>query len=209
MTTAFVETPRFPDNIAYGSSGGPGFKTYVFMGQSGLETPVQAWTRSRGKWDVSYGVRDRDDMDTLRAFFYNMRGKAVGFRFKDWGDFTVTNQNIGTGDGVTTVFRLKKTYAGANPYERRIFKPVSGTLTITVNGVASPESVNWSCDYTTGIVTFLTGHIPPSTHAIVANFEFDVPCRFDVDEFNASHEGFETESWSGITIVEKLLEEPA
>lgn len=209
MPITFAETPRFPDNIAYGSSGGPGFKTYVFVGQSGLETPVQAWTRSRGKWDVSYGVRDKDDMDTLRAFFYNMRGKAIGFRFKDWGDFIATNEAIGTGDGVTTKFTLKKTYAGANPYVRRIFKPVSTTLHVYVDGAEVPEAVNWSCDYTTGVVTFLLGHIPAAAKPITASFEFDVPCRFDVDEFNASHDGFETESWSGINIVEKLLEEPA
>jgi uncharacterized protein (TIGR02217 family) len=208
MPILFAETPRFPDNIAYGSSGGPGFKTTIFEGNSGLETPVQQWSRAKGKWDVSYGVRDKDDMDTLRAFFYNMRGRAIAFRFKDWGDYDAVDQLIGTGNGVQTAFQLIKVYPGAFPYTRRIFKPVNGTLVVKVNNVVVPEGVNFSCNYTNGIILFNPGFIPAATHQVLATFEFDVPCRFDVDELNAQHEGYLTETWSGITIVEKLLEEP-
>lgn len=205
----FAETPRFPDDIAYGSSGGPGFKTTIFQGNSGLETPVQMWSRSKGKWDVSYGVRDKTDMDTLRAFFYNMRGKATAFRFKDWGDYELTNELIATADGVDTTFPIIKTYAGAQPYIRRIFKPIASTVVVKVNDVIVPVGINYTLDATTGIITFLGGFIPTVGQTIKVTCEFDVPCRFDVDEFNATHDGYLTETWSGITIVEKLLEEPA
>lgn len=207
---SFVETPRFPDNIAYGSGGGPEFKTFVFEGQSGVEQRHQAWSRHRARYDVSYGIRDTTDMDTVRAFFYNMAGKAVGFRFKDWADYTLTDENIGTGDGVTTTFNITKTYTtGAETYVRRIFKPISTGFVVKVNGVTQTEGGgnDYTIDYTTGIVTFNGGSIPPNTEAVTVTGEFDVPVRFDTDRLSAAHEGFLQETWSSIPLVEIILED--
>lgn len=206
--TSFIESPRFPDNISYGSAGGPGFSTYVFEGHSGIELRAVQWSRARARYNVSYGIRDKDDMDTVRQFFYNARGKALGFRFKDWGDFELSVENIGTGDGTNRVFKLIKTYDVGNSYVRRIFKPVSGTLHVFVDGVEKTETTHWVCDYATGIITFTVGNAPPNLKAVTATCEFDVPVRFDTDNMNASHDGFQTESWGGIPLVEILLEEP-
>jgi uncharacterized protein (TIGR02217 family) len=151
--TDFLETPRFSDDISYGSGGGPGFKTFIFEGHSGIEQRSIAWSRAKGKWDVGYGIRDKADMDVVRAFFYNVKGKAIGFRFKDWGDYSVTGANIGTGDGAENTFRLTKTYTtGANSYVRRIFKPVDGTVLVSIGGVV--PTLGLSSDSTTGRVTF-------------------------------------------------------
>jgi uncharacterized protein (TIGR02217 family) len=206
----FIETPRFPESISYGSSGGPGFKTFIFEGHNGVEQRNITFSRSKGRWDVAYGVKDKDDMDELRAFFYQVRGRAIGFRFKDHSDYELVNENIGVGDGVENTFRLIKTYGSANPYIRRIFKPVSGTLSVTVNNVAvplgaGPTQVN--PDYTTGTLVFGASVIPASTHIVRASCEFDVPCRFDVDQMEAEHEGWLTETWSGIGIVEIVMQD--
>lgn len=207
--TTFLETPRFPDDIAYGSAGGPGFKTFVFEGHSGIEQRNVAWSRARGKWNVAYGIRDKSAMDTVRALFYSVNGRAIGFRFKDWSDYELTNENIGTGDGTTRVFTIKKTYtSGALSYERRIFKPVSA-LTVKVNGVTKTVSTHYDIDYTTGILTFTLGNAPTNGHAVTVTGEFDVPVRFDTDELAAKHDSWENETWDSIPIVELLLEEPA
>lgn len=209
--TDFLETPRFSDDISYGSGGGPGFKTFIFEGHSGIEQRSIAWSRAKGKWDVGYGIRDKADMDVVRAFFYNVKGKAIGFRFKDWGDYSVTGANIGTGDGAENTFRLTKTYTtGANSYVRRIFKPVDGTLTIYVDG--SPVAIGNGAtevdvDYATGILTFGASAIPPNGDAVTWDGEFDVPVRFDTDQLQAVHDGHETETWGNIPLVEVLLED--
>lgn len=206
----FVESPRFPDNISYGSSGGPGFKTFVFEGHTGIENRLINWSRGRGRWDVSYGIRDKSDMDLVRALFYEMRGKAVGFRFKDWGDFELVNEVIGVGTGAQSTFSTIKTYGVTNPYIRRIFKLVTGSVIVRVNNVVIPQGIgNTQVDVNlnTGVLVFGSSVIPANGHNVSVTAEFDVPVRFDTDQMAAAHDGFQTESWSSIPIVELLLEE--
>lgn len=205
---SFFESPRFPEGISYGSSGGPGFKTHIFEGHTAIEQRNQVWQLARGKWDVSHGVKDKDDMDALRAFFINARGRAHGFRFKDWSDYQIVDQQLGVGDGVNRVFPIIKTYAGANPYTRRIYKPVASTVVVRVNGVLSALSGDYALNAATGVITFNNNgtDIPELGEVVTVSCEFDVPVRFDTDQMNASHEGWLVESWSSIPIVE-LLEE--
>jgi len=203
----FIETPRFPDDISYGSSGGPNFKTWVYEGHSGKEQRNIGWATSKARYDVSHAVKDKADMDALRSWFYAMQGRAYGFRFKDWGDYELTDEQIGTGDGVTSVFKIIKTYTiGVNSYIRRIFKPIATGLVVKVNGVTQTLTTHYTVDTTTGAITFVSP--PTSTHPITVTCEFDVPVRFDTDTFGASHEGWLMESWSSIGLVELILEDP-
>jgi uncharacterized protein (TIGR02217 family) len=157
------------------------------------------------------GIRNQSDMDTIRALFYNTSGRAAGFRFKDWGDYQLNNMQIATGDGSTKVFKITKTYAvTGSSYVRRIFKPVSGTMNVYDNGVLRTEGAGagkYTVDYTTGIITFDNAITPANTHPITVTCEFDVPVRFDADELSSSMDGFLTESWSNIPLVEILLED--
>lgn len=198
---AFMETPRFPENISYGSSGGPTFMTKVFTSASGFEQRNVLWDEARAKYNVTQGIREKEEMDTVLAFFYAVRGKATGFRYKDWSDYNLTNENIGVGDGVLTVFQIKKAYAaGATAYSRNIYKPVSGTMVLTVNGNSKTEGTDYTVNYATGRVTLTIA--PPSTHIVRVTCEFDVPVRFDVDEININLDDWQTESWSSINLIE-------
>ena len=132
---AFHEV-QFPPKIAYGASGGAEFNTSISTSFAGFEQRNVNWQKSRGKWDVSTGLKTKGDMDTLQAFFRSRYGKAYGFRFKDWSDYQAVGQNIGTGNGVLTSFQLTKTYtSGSYSYVREIKKPVSGTVKIYLNSV--------------------------------------------------------------------------
>lgn len=208
---SFIESPRFNDNISYGSQGGPKFKTFVFESTSGTEQRNITWANARGEWNVSHGVRDAQDMDEIRSFFFNVRGKAVGFRFKDWSDYSVTNNLLGIGDSAdsgvtgTAIFNIVKDYTvGVETYSRRIFKPIDGTLALTVDGNLQSEGSDFNIDYTTGIITFTNGNRPETGEEVRVTCEFDVPVRFDTDHLSAAHDGFRTESWSSIPIVELL-----
>lgn len=200
MPVPFIEE-RFPVNVSEGSKGGPGFNTTVFTSQSGFEQRNSNWANSRAQYDVSYGIRDKVDLDAVLAFFFVMRGRATGFRFKDWGDYQITNGNIGTGTGAQTIFQIVKKYTvGANTYTRTINKIVTGTLQVFVNGVLQTLTTHYTVNMNTGVITFVTA--PPNGQAVTVTCEFDVPVRFDVDSLPISWEAFEIEGSEGILLVE-------
>lgn len=159
---AFFETPRFPEDISYGATGGPAFNTDVVIVQSGNEQRNSRWDHPLIEYTADHGVKTQTQLDVLIAFFRIAAGKAHGFRFKDWVDFEVTQTNgklaAGGGSGVPT-YQLQKSYSNAaGSYARTITKPVVGAATVYRN--ASPVTVgagagNIAIDYTTGIVTFV------------------------------------------------------
>ena len=142
---------RFPEDISYGSTGGPEFFTDVITTHNGREQRNINWSHSRAKYNIAYGVRSNDQLLELITFFNARKGKAIGFRFKDWSDFMAINQEIGVGDDQKTVFQLIKTYtSGEDKHTRIIRKPVENTVKIFFNG---KEESGYSVDYTTGEVT--------------------------------------------------------
>jgi uncharacterized protein (TIGR02217 family) len=130
-------------------------------------------------------------MAALTAFFEARRGRLYGFRFRDFADFkscapgeapAATDQRIGTGDGVRRSFGLRKVYGD---HERRIRKPVEGSVRLAVNGV---ETTAFSVDPATGQVTLAAA--PASGAVVTAGFVFDVPVRFDADRIEVTLESF-------------------
>ena len=153
--TGFHEV-RFPDNIAYGATGGPEFATTVIATASGYEQRNVNWAEARGRWDVASGLKKQTQIDELIAFFRARRGRAYGFRFKDWTDYRATGQLLGTGDDVLTQFQLVKQYPSGSVIEvRTITKPVAGTVQVYLDSVE--QLSGWSVDTTTGIVTLRHG----------------------------------------------------
>lgn len=148
---------------------------------------------------MAHGVKTRAQLDALIAFFRARKGRAYGFRFKDWSDFQATGQALGTGDGSRTAFQLVKTYTSGGVSEARIIrKPVAGSVQVYVNGVLAASGV--TVDTASGLVTFTTA--PASGALISADFEFDVPVRFDTDTLSASLDAYGVQSWLDIPLVE-------
>ena len=198
---SFVEI-QFPADISYGSSGGPTFSTDVIEAFSGFEQRNINWSAARARYNVAHGVKTQSQLDELIAFFRARQGKAIGFRFKDWMDYQAVAQNIGTGNGSQTVFQLTKKYTSSVTVTRIIKKPVNNSaLKIYLNAVL--QSSGYTVNYTTGAVTFTTA--PGSGVAVTADFEFDVPVRFDTDQLDAAIDDFGTRSWSDIPLVEVRL----
>ena len=206
---AFHET-RFPDDISRGSGGGPERRVDIVTLRSGFEERNAIWADSRRSYDASLGIRDIDDLYEVIHFFEGRRGKLHGFRWKDWSDWkscppgdpvSAVDQVIGTGDGVNKIFQAKKIYsAGANEWTRDIKKLVTGSVRVSVNNVEKTITTDFTVDYNTGVITFVTA--PPNTHTVKAGFEFDVPVRFNIDKLDISLEGFEAGSLPQIDIME-------
>jgi uncharacterized protein (TIGR02217 family) len=196
---AFIET-RFPPDIAYGSTGGPEYSTDIVITQGGHEQRNANWSQARARYNVAHGVKMQSQLDTLIAFFRARKGRADGFRFKDWTDYRATGQAIGTGDGASTVFQLVKTYVSGSASDVRVItKPVSGSVTVYINAV--PQSASgYNVNTSNGQVTFNAA--PAMGDAVTADFEFDVPVRFDTDRLAATLDAYGTHSWSDITLIE-------
>lgn len=196
--TGFAEV-QFPPDISYGSSGGPEYTTDIVISTSGHEQRNVNWSQARLRYNVAKGVKTKDQLGNLIAFFRARKGRAYGFRFKDWSDFSASNEVIGTGNGSATQFQLVKRYLSGGVQETRtITKPVAGTVSVYKNAVLQTTGVSVSS--TTGVVTFATA--PANGVTVTASFEFDVPVRFDTDRLAASMDSYGTHSWDDIPLVE-------
>jgi uncharacterized protein (TIGR02217 family) len=207
---AFHEV-QFPDNISRGARGGPQRRTQIVELASGREERNASWSASRRRYDVSYGIRRVDDLHAVVSFFEARLGRLYGFRFKDWADYkscapsqgvSEMDQVIGAGDGETTAFALTKAY-GTVPhvYQRRIEKPVAGTVRVALGGA---EQFNgWAVNPATGIVTFEVAPEPGVT--LTAGFAFDVPVRFDSDLMDVTLDIERLGSITSIPLVELRL----
>ena len=155
---------RLPVDMEYGASGGAKFRTTVFQSKAGNEQRVSAWANRLGEWKVGFGLQDDDLRNDLITFFHARRGMFRDFRFRDWSDYkhdmtaSPPKMEFGTGDGTVGPFQIIKTYDdGVQTYDRKIAKLVApiqiSTLDLTT--YILNESVDYSIDLDTGLVTFL------------------------------------------------------
>jgi uncharacterized protein (TIGR02217 family) len=198
MPTGFHEV-QFPSDFALGARGGPQFNTTVVESGGGFEQRNINWAQARGRWTVGFNIKTRTQMNVLINFYRARFGRAYGFRFKDWADYQATAQLAAAVTGTT--FQMYKLYTDAigQTYNRKISKPVNGSVHVFINAVE--QMSGWTVDYTTGIIS-----IPAFTSGTVtATFEFDVPVRFDTDHMDVEVPHYEILNWEGVPIVELKL----
>ena len=202
----------FPIDVALGAAGGPERVTEIVTSVSGREERNARRADSRRRFDAGYGVRSLAALSDVVAFFEERRGRLHGFRWRDRLDHSSAapgaavgpqDQVIGTGTGARAAFPLVKTYGALHaPYARAIAKPVAGSVRVAVAGAEKAAGTAFAVDPTTGIVTFLPGHIPPSGAPVTAGFLFDVPVRFDTDFLEVNLTAFAAGDIPRIPLVE-------
>ena len=178
---------RFPESISMKSTISIEFNTNVMISKNGQEQRIANWEYSRLVYNVTNGLKTKRDLEEIIKLFRIVKGKNIGFRFKDWTDYYAKNQIIGIGTGDNKVYQLVKSYNISIDdekviYARKITKPVKNTVKVFVNNIDVTNSLN--INYKNGEINFKTA--PDENEIISANFEFDVPVRFDSDnlEFN-------------------------
>lgn len=174
----FIESPCFPETIAYGAAGGPEYSTSLPESPSGFEATKALWAYPRHRYQLGLAVRNDTDTRALFAFFHAVgKGRWQSFRFPDFnaGEAVGLDEPLGTGTGAEEDYELVKRYAdGGLTLDRPITKPRAGTVTIKSNGTPTGS---FTVDTTTGIVTMTA----TSGHVLTASFAFDVPVRFAID----------------------------
>jgi uncharacterized protein (TIGR02217 family) len=185
---------RFPTDISYGSKGGPEFNTNIVETASGYEQRNAYWTYARHKYDVAYGIKLASQLTALIKFFNARRGRAYGFRYKDWADYrTLGGSGVVNGYGIAIDpndpdekhYQVYKRYTDTGAtYDRILRKIVDnswivyiGPNPITITKDNNDPPAGNTINTNTGIITF-ANH--PSGEVTIT-CEFDVPVRFDVD----------------------------
>lgn len=196
-----IDNVIFPVDISLGSKGGPRFSTTILAGQSGSEQRIQNWAQSRGKWNVSHGVKTLDQLQTLQAFFHCRGGMARGFLFYDHRDHSLVGSRIGVGDGVTRSFAVYKVYGDVGGYSvaRRITRPAVAGFSVSVGGSVV---TGWSLDSAAGVVQFSSA--PAAGAVVTVSGSFYVPARFASDEMSVTLDGV-VGGWEEI-LIEEILE---
>lgn len=187
-------------------SASPEFATTVAVTASGHERRNTLWSDARMGYDVGPGIRSEAELSVLLQFFRARRGAARAFRFADPFDFSSNamtgepapvDQLLGTGDGMTCAFPLVKRYGGDGEAQvRRITRPRSGTVSVSVNGTAV---TGWTLE-SGGVVVF--AQAPPEGAEVRAGFLFDVPVRFAEDRLTVAGAAFAAGEAPSVPLVE-------
>ncbi len=206
----------FPEDIAFGASGGPSFNTSIAITRGGHEVRNRNWAKSRMLWNVAHGIKTQAEFDELMSFFYVIGGQDKGFKFKDHTDFRQDMVNADTarfvaqGDGTTQIFQLVKRYTFADQfYDRNITRPVEGTVRIFLMRDTDDlvETMDFTMDYDTGLFSLdQTTPLDP-IEEIWSIFDFTVPVRFDMDTVDISLDDYQNYNWPTVNII--ALREPS
>ena len=201
---------RLPEDVERGASGGPEFKTTILTLSSGYEKRNIDWSATRGSWDVGYGIQNKVDFTAVLDFFHAREGMAHSFRFKDWGDFEMASQTIGTTDATTATFQIFKRYtSGGINFDKNLEKIVSASATVLVNSVSqtvvydtAPAAGEVSINTLTGVLTLGSTHAATTGQDIDVLCEFDIAVRFDTDKFDINLLTFDAGGIASLPVIE-------
>jgi len=152
---SFLETPRFPDRISMNMEVMVNWSTRVVILSSGYEQRNIEWAAARLRYNIGTAITSATELAELIGWMRALRGRGHGFRIKDWTDYTATVADgyvgtTGVGDGTPTGQLYKIYTLGALSEARPIAKPVSGTVTATLDG----NAISPTLDTTSGTFTF-------------------------------------------------------
>lgn len=162
------------------------YSTQITRTQSGSDQRVGKWAELLYGATLVYNNARPADLFYLVNWFGALGGEEDSFLIalpldRDTAQspgaaVTFDDVVLGTGDGATTTFQLRKgyTFGGTVTRYRQIRKPRSGTVLCSVNGV---QTTAFSVDLTTGVVTFDTA--PPASQTVAAGCEFLVAMRIN------------------------------
>lgn len=185
---SFIEE-QFPVCPSLGMQSAPAYRVSVARMNSGSERRNRFWQYPLHRYTVSVDPRLVDEVQIVLKWWHAMGGMECGFRVKDPADYkscqvnqtaTPLDQPLDPIPESPSGYQLIKEYTvGSRTQERRILKPVAGTITVANGSGVEQASNTWSLDTTTGILMPLAGFSGVPT---TWGGEFDVPVRFDGEE---------------------------
>lgn len=194
---------RFPEDVSWGSKGGPVFKTQVFTSLRGYEKRNVDWSQPMMKFNAAYGIRTDVQIMNVLNFFNARQGQLFGFRYKNWCNYRIRNAPFATGDGFNKRLPIYKFYT-ISPEARhykRLRKIVRGSVRgVTVSGNPLVEGVDFNIDYDSGEIAlnYAPGY---GVGVFCENLEFDEPVRFDDDSVKNVIDAFNNNNLSDLSLI--------
>jgi len=208
-----------PGSISQGSEAAPVSVVDIARGPTGYEQRRSRRSRRLRRFNIGKNIRTVNDVYDILSFFEVMNGPEHSFAIQnliDWKSckpadtITALDAAIGIGDGSNLAFQLKKQYkvtkvdASVIAIDRTIYLPVSGSVLVAVDGVLKTEATDYVINYSTGALTFITGHAPANLKAVTAGFAFNEKVRFDTNDLGQVMEFFRVGSVPSIPLIEVL-----
>lgn len=162
----------------------PLFSTRIASHVSGREVRASLFVHPLYQFELTFDGLDSlgkfvgltvNSQQTLLGFYLKCGGQFGSFVYVDPENNAVANQNVGTGDGVTTSFTASRTIGGFT-------EPVGYVTNTPVVSVAGAIVSGWVLAEP-NTITFATP--PASGAAITASYSYGFLCRFldDQEEF--------------------------
>jgi uncharacterized phage protein (TIGR02218 family)/uncharacterized protein (TIGR02217 family) len=183
---------RLEIDESYGTVANYSYKTDVITLGDGTEQRNINWRYPLTRFNLSKVFFCQNLLDYLIDFHDDMKGRLNQFRFRDYNDFSATNQPFPSGlststqgvllpipDGIRTEFQLCKKYSlESNSVYRIITRPDITQFEVFINGITEIVTIFPS----SGKVVFLTP--PPVGSLLTWEGTFDIPVRFEQDKIN-------------------------
>lgn len=184
--------------IDYGTVGGPRFNTQIVETAAGFEYRNSSWQYPRAEYEIGDRLVPLDKLEYITAFFNARRGRAYGFRYKDWADYRLSYPAAANHVGLlvpdttdpTKLYAYKRYSEGGIDLDRRIWK-LDPSVTPSVyknSSVITPAAI----DYNTGTITVAPADADAAATWNIAG-QFHVPVRFDTDHLTAQFENMDAD----------------
>jgi len=167
----------------------PTFSTLTQESVSGIKKRIANWIYPR--WQIEIPIEflldggptpESGDLKTLVGFFLARQGSFDSFLFDDPDDDFIQGQELGIGDGTTTVFQLLRAYGGFVEPIYNIKNPPVPVVYLN-DGPQNPST--YAISYIdSGLLTFTLA--PAAAAVITADFGYYRRCIFqeDLSEFD-------------------------
>lgn len=190
------------EQVDYGFEGGPEYSNEVVDLENGFEHIDSAWEYPRHRYSASFGNIKDEDRDYVISVFHACRGRRHYFKFKDWNDYTATDEPLEVLPGTTNPVQLYKTYQPRDPVTDDLWpaytiRPIQAVLSAVVK-TPGGATVSGTLDTETGMFT-PSSNWASGTHTWTG--EFYVWVRFDND-----YNSMTINSWRANTAKVELVE---
>jgi len=178
----------------------PAFRNTIIRSEAGTRKVFQNSDHDKRIYVMNFETQTLAQFTSLMDFYDARGGSAESFLFKDPRFYQLTDENIGTGDGVEDTFQITE-----NGYSRWNIK--SGTLTVKVAGVAVTDGVDYEItEIDDGRVIFKAGKIPTAGQAITVTCEFYRRVFFAQDSIPFDESEYNVYDVNGVELEEELID---
>ncbi|NJO48934.1 MAG: DUF2460 domain-containing protein [Leptolyngbyaceae cyanobacterium RM2_2_4] len=167
--------------IAPETTGSPiGFTSNQIDIESGFSYVFPRRNQPKGIYSMPSRNYTQIQWDYLRNFFFERRGRAIAFRWRNWADYQGQDTFVATQG--QPFKRIVKNYGN---YSKRIWKPIPSSVRLFINGQQIVEGFCVSAEY--GLLLF---NLQLSQGDVVNySYEFDTLVRFDQDTIDCTFLG--------------------